>query len=160
MNKIKILTLSSLLSISVLFSGCYGSFRLLTSVHEWNGSVSDNQFVQELVFLGLVILPVYSLSSLIDVLILNTVEFWTGSNPLSMKEGEEEIKIVKVDGEKYKVRATKNQFEINPENGSQITLNYEPTEASWYVSKNGQTHRLEQLKFANSKKMIRNQLLN
>jgi hypothetical protein len=37
------------------------------------------------VFLGMVILPVYELATLADVLVLNSIEFWTGNNPVTAK---------------------------------------------------------------------------
>lgn len=44
---------------SVAFTGCYGSFSLTSKLHNWNGQVSNAKFVNELVFLGLCILPAY-----------------------------------------------------------------------------------------------------
>ena len=35
---------------SVALSGCFGSFALTSKLHNWNGSVSDSKFVNELVF--------------------------------------------------------------------------------------------------------------
>jgi hypothetical protein len=157
MKKAKTIVLSTTLSLSVLFTGCFGSFSLLHKVHDWNGSVSENKFVQELVFLGFIILPVYSLSSLIDAVILNTVEFWTGDNPLSMKEGEEQIRTLKVEGESYTIRTTKNKYEVTPEKGDAFVLQYQPLEASWYIHKNGQSHRLEATHFKNKRGMLKSQ---
>jgi hypothetical protein len=62
-------------------SGCFGSFSLTGMLYDWNGRVSDDKWVRWLVFLGLVILPVYKLLILADMLVLNTIEFWTGDNP-------------------------------------------------------------------------------
>jgi hypothetical protein len=63
-------------------SGCFGSFGATTSLWKFNKGVSDNKWLQWLVFLGLVILPVYELFTLGDVLVFNTVEFFTGKNPI------------------------------------------------------------------------------
>ena len=46
---------------SVAFTGCYGSFSLTSKLHNWNGQVSNAKFVNELVFLGLCILPAYEI---------------------------------------------------------------------------------------------------
>ncbi len=67
----------------VTTTGCFGSFQLTRKLYSFNKSVSSDKFVQELVFLGLNIVPVYSLASLGDVIFANTVEFWTGSNPVA-----------------------------------------------------------------------------
>lgn len=62
-------------------SGCFGSFGAVRALWEWNEDLG-NKWVNWLVFLGLSIIPVYELFVLGDVLILNSVEFWTGSNPV------------------------------------------------------------------------------
>lgn len=66
---------------SVVLSGCFGSFSATRKLWGWNDDVGD-KWVNWLVFLGLSILPVYQLFVLADVLVLNSVEFWTGSNPV------------------------------------------------------------------------------
>ncbi len=73
---------SVFLSTTVATSaGCYGSFQLTQGLHEWNGQVTDNRFINWLLFLGLVIVPVYEISLLVDGLFFNSIEFWTGDNP-------------------------------------------------------------------------------
>lgn len=64
--------------------GCYGSFNLTKKVYGWNGSLS-NVVVRELVFLGMLIIPVYEVSLFIDAVILNLIEFITGSPPVSAR---------------------------------------------------------------------------
>ena len=44
--------------------------------------VTGNKIVNNLVFWGLAIVPVYSLAMAGDLLILNTIEFWTGNKLL------------------------------------------------------------------------------
>ena len=62
-------------------TGCWGSFAITNKLYRFNDGVSDSKWIKWLLFLGLVILPVYSLFILGDALIFNTIEFWTGSNP-------------------------------------------------------------------------------
>ena len=69
-----------MLSGSVLFSSCIGSFGLWNSLKDWNQGVS-NKFVNELIFLAFHIVPVYEIAYLADALVLNSIEFWSGSNP-------------------------------------------------------------------------------
>jgi hypothetical protein len=68
----------------VFSSGCFGSFNLTRKLWSWNKGVSSEKFVRELVFLGLNIVPVYSVAGFIDVVIINSVEFWSGKNPVNM----------------------------------------------------------------------------
>jgi Domain of unknown function (DUF3332) len=65
-------------------SGCFGSFNLTRKVYAFNKTVSKDKFVQELVFLGLNVVPIYGIASFVDAVVANTVEFWTGKNPIEM----------------------------------------------------------------------------
>src|SRR5580692_4347566 len=65
-------------------SACFGSFNLTRKLWGWNKGVSSEKFVRELVFLGLNVVPVYSIAGFIDVVVTNSIEFWTGTNPVSM----------------------------------------------------------------------------
>jgi hypothetical protein len=65
----------------LLIGGCYGPFNLTRRVYQWNGEVGD-KWEKELVFLLLTWVPVYSLSVMADAIIFNSMEFWTGNNPV------------------------------------------------------------------------------
>ena len=66
-------------------SGCYGSFTLTKKLHKWNGSLG-NQWANEAVFLLIgAILPVYGITCFVDAVVLNSVEFWSGKNPMAQK---------------------------------------------------------------------------
>ncbi|MGZ3459166.1 MAG: DUF3332 domain-containing protein [Archangium sp.] len=72
--------------LSLHLSGCFGSFALVKKIYGINEEVSANKFVRWLVFLGLTIVPVYEVSAFFDALLFNSLEFWTGSNPLANAE--------------------------------------------------------------------------
>lgn len=72
------------LAVVIGVSGCYGGFNLTRKLHSWNGSVGG-KWVNEGVFLGLNILPVYGFAMLGDAIVFNSVEFWTGKNPILAK---------------------------------------------------------------------------
>ena len=78
-----------LLSATILLTSCIGSFGLTNKVLDWNKSVGD-KFVNELVFIALHIVPVYEISIFIDVVVLNSIEFWTGDN-LVAEPGETKV---------------------------------------------------------------------
>jgi len=67
----------------LLATGCYGPFNLTRKLHHWNGTVTDNRWANEGIFLGAVILPVYAISAIADAIVFNSVEFWTGKNWVS-----------------------------------------------------------------------------
>ena len=52
--------------------------------------------MDEVAFLGCVILPVYGLAMLGDAIIFNSVEFWTGDNPMETVQMEGDGKTVEM----------------------------------------------------------------
>lgn len=97
-------------SLLVTQTGCFGEFALVRKVYNWNEGLSSNKFVRTLVFYALNIIPVYGVASLVDVVVLNLIEFWSGSNPLAMNEGDHEMQLVTMKGDQYKIEATKDTF--------------------------------------------------
>jgi hypothetical protein len=137
MKKLKVYFLAFWMMIISLFqSGCFASFPLTSNIWEWNDSV-DGKFVNLLIFYAFVIIPVYELALLADIIVFNSIEFWTGKDPLAMKKGEEDNKIVMTEDKTYRITARKNQFEIEqlkgPEQGEKMWLNFYPQENAWYV---------------------------
>ncbi len=131
---VKTVVITLIAITTVVMSGCYGSFKLTSELHRWNGSVSNSKFVKELVFLGLIIIPAYELACLGDAIIFNTIEFWGGQNPIAMKVGEvEEVDVLR-DGQLYKLIKSRNSLVVvNHDNTSRIEFKYFPKEKSWYM---------------------------
>ena len=69
---------AALAGLALSSTSCLGPNRAFNGVHEWNQTVSDEDVVNELVFLGCTILPVYGLAYLVDIVALNTIEYWSG----------------------------------------------------------------------------------
>lgn len=74
--------LAAALALTVFQSGCFGSFKLTQAVWKFNRDVSGDKWVQWLVFLVLSIVPVYVVATVVDAFVVNSIEFWTGSNPV------------------------------------------------------------------------------
>lgn len=72
------------LVLVVGLTGCYGPFRLTKKLYDWNGTVGT-KWVNEGVFLGMVIIPAYFFATLGDAIIFNSIEFWGGKNPVTAK---------------------------------------------------------------------------
>jgi len=89
-NRILQKAISALLVTTLLVgvTGCYGSFAVTQKVHQVNDEVSDNKWVDEVVFLVFAALPVYGIATVIDALIVNSIEFWTGENPMDGGDGD------------------------------------------------------------------------
>lgn len=127
--------IASALSLTLLNSSCLGSFNAVSNLKAWNDQATDNEFVNNAIFWGLNIIPVYGLFLLGDVLIFNVLEFWTGSNPVAMAEGEIETQVATIKGQKVKLTAQKNQFKIEvlegKKAGKTIELVYTPENKTW-----------------------------
>ena len=66
---------------------CYGSFELFHKIHKWNGTLGD-KWVNTLVHVALWILPMYEFILLGDFLLFNSIEFWSGNNPLKVSAAD------------------------------------------------------------------------
>jgi hypothetical protein len=121
--------------------GCYGDFRLTRKLYQWNGTVGD-KWVNSIVMVAMVIIPVYGLAGLADFLALNAVQFWTGKNPVTMKEGEKEIQVVQWEGKAYQLTATPNRMEVRPLSDgapqASVSLAYNPATRTWSADAGGQ----------------------
>ena len=105
------LLVAATLASSVLFSSCIGSFGLSNKLLDWNRNI-DSKFVNELVFVAFWIVPVYEISALADILVLNSIEFWSGSNPMASIG---EVKKVKGENGNYLVETLENGYSITKE---------------------------------------------
>ena len=74
--------LASVLAIGLFSTSCLGSNKLFNNLHDWNMEMSENRWVNELVFIGFTIIPVYSIAYLADIIVFNSIEWWKGENPL------------------------------------------------------------------------------
>lgn len=132
---------------TLLFSSCIGSFNLSKKVLAWNQTI-DNKFVNEVVFVALWIVPVYEVCMLADILVINSIEFWSGENPV-------EAGIVKkVQGENgvYTVETLDNGYNIKNEEGQEMELVYDKTTNTWSAVANGESTKV--LKFEDEKNAI------
>lgn len=122
---------------AVTTPSCIGSFGLSNRLLGWNQNVG-NKFVNELVFFAFWILPVYEVSLLADVIVLNSIEFWSGSNPMASGE-----KVLETKDGRYLVKADKDGYDImGLDDNTKIRLDYDADENSWNVTANGETHML------------------
>ena len=116
-----------LISTSILCSSCIGSFKLWNGLKEWNQGIG-NKFVNVLVFIALNIVPVYGVAYFADVVVLNTIEFWSGSNPVASNE----VKEVKGENGNYLVASNENGYTItNKEDNQSLDLVYNKENKSW-----------------------------
>lgn len=137
----KTIALAMIMSGSIMFSSCVGSFTLFNKLVSWNQNVSD-KFVNEVVFLALNIVPVYEVCYLADALVINSIEFWSGSNPLA-KVGE--VKKVKGKNGDYTVETLKNGYSITKD-GKSMELLFNEESQVWSVVSDGVSSELMKMK--------------
>ena len=124
-------------SVSLMMQSCIGSFALFNKVKAWNDQVGD-KFVNEVVFVAMWILPVYELSFVADLLILNSIEFWSGTNPAMAQT-------TFIDGKdaRYKVVRDDSGYAITNLKTKQVTrFNFNAQDNSWSLENNGQETKL------------------
>jgi len=136
-----------MLGISTITSGCMGSWALTKKLYDANDKLTGNKFVNNLFFWLFTGIGIYGITIFVDYIILNLVEFWTGSNPMAMKEGEIEQQIVKgKDGNSYRLTATKNKLEMVQLSGEKAgmtqTLLFSPETQSCSILMNGEVRKL------------------
>lgn len=132
--KRKSLALVCVLCSSILLSSCIGSFALFNKMKNWNQGIG-NKFVNELVFVALNIVPVYGVVYLADILVINSIEFWSGDNPVASTG---EVKKVKGENADYLVETLENGYSITTENGENaMELLYNKEANMWSVVSDG-----------------------
>lgn len=73
-------------ALGMASAGCFGSFTLTRKLYRWNDQVSQDKWIKEIIFIVLALVPVYELSGLGDAIVFNSIEFWTGNNPIEPKK--------------------------------------------------------------------------
>ena len=130
MTRIK--QIAGLLLCGAFLSSCIGSFNLTNQVLDWNRGVG-NKFVNELVFLGLNIIPVYPITVLADAVVLNSIEFWGGDSGLAMNKESE--KIIENKGRMVRVTTTENGYHLEQVGAEHIAMDlvYSSDQKTWSV---------------------------
>ena len=129
MRKIKIAVSALLIAgTSLVFTSCIGSFGLTNKLMSWNRHIGP-KFVNELVFLSFWILPVYEVTALADLLVINSIEFWSGSNPLTAS-----TKVVDTEHGRYLIACDGKGYTITHEtSGEQVRLDFDMPSQTWSV---------------------------
>lgn len=112
------------LASTIFLSSCYGSFKLTKKYYDFNGSMG-NKFLNELVFIASAIVPVYEVCVFVDAVVLNTIEFWSGSNPLADSK-----QVINTENGDYLVEANQDGYTITKGNE---TVQFINEDGVWYV---------------------------
>jgi hypothetical protein len=92
----------------VTTAGCFGTgrFRATVAVYDFNKGVSDNGVIRSLLMIGMIVIPVYEIAGLVDILVLNTLDFFNGGKVAAnetLPDGSK-VMMAKVDADTVHVR--------------------------------------------------------
>jgi len=144
-KRFMIIASATAISSSILLSSCIGSFNLSNKFLAWNKTI-DSKFVNEILFV--VFQPAYVITMLADVLVLNSIEFWSGKNPVEVGI----IKTVEGENDVYTVETLENGYNIKNEAGEEMELIYNEEENSWSMVQNEESTKL--IKFTGENEAI------
>lgn len=118
-------------------TSCMGKFALTRNLYAWNEQVS-NKFVNEVLFVAFWILPVYEVCGLADLLVLNSIEFWSGDNPLSAS-----TKTIDTKHGRYLVECDGKGYDITLEStGEKFRLDFAQESKTWSLQLDDKEYKL------------------
>lgn len=120
-----------LLASTLPLNSCIGSFALTQKVLKWNNQVGE-KFVNALVFFAFWVLPVYEVSIVADALVINSIEFWSGNNPI-----EASVRTVETEQGKYIIDCDGKGYTVSCPNGDKMRLDFDVDTQTWAINDNG-----------------------
>lgn len=127
-----------MLAMSMLLTSCIGSFPLFNKTRSWNENVG-RKGVNELVFVAFWVVPVYPVTLLSDLVVLNSIEFWSGTNPLAKG-----TKKINTESGTYLVKCDGTGYDIVGADGQSLRLDFYADENTWTITDpaTNETHML------------------
>ena len=118
MKKVSFKVAAVLVAGTLVCSSCIGSFGLFNKYEKWQCNMTSNKYVNGIV--GLILQPIVGgICLTVDALVLNTIEFWTGDNPVAANTTQ---KVMGHDGLYYAVTTTKQGYEVKFKDFSRIGI--------------------------------------
>ncbi len=136
MKKMSLKVAACLLAGSFLFSSCFiGQYSLWNKYINWQNDMTGSKFVNAIV--GFILVPIVGgICQLVDVLVLNTIEFWSGNNPVQANIGKTQ-QVIGEDGRSYAVTTLKDGYEVKAPTGETTYLRHNAENDSWSMEQNG-----------------------
>lgn len=128
MKKKLIIPVAAILLFSLSFQSCIGSFSLTNKVLTWNRHV-NNKFVNELVFFVFWVLPVYEVTAIADLLVINSIEFWSGNKPL-----ESANRTIETEHGNYQILADAAGYTLLAPDGRNMRFDFDTPSQTWSFS--------------------------
>ena len=134
MKKFNFSAIALVLAGSLMLSSCIGSFSWFNKYEKWQCNMSKSKILNGIV--GLVLQPICApVCAVVDALVLNTIEFWSGNNPMASNTQ----KVKGQDGTMYAVKTTRNGYKITSSTGEVTVLKHDAKTDTWSITQNGQT---------------------
>ena len=142
MKKISLKVAVCLLAGSFLFSSCFvGKYGLWNKYINWQNHMSSSKFLNAIV--GFILGPIVgSICQLVDILVLNTIEFWSGNNPVQAKNIGKTQQVMGQDGRYYAVTTLKDGYEVKSPTGELTYFRHNAENDSWSMEQNGVTKEI------------------
>ena len=127
-----------LMAATLLCSSCIGSFALFNKYEKWQCSMTGNKYINAIV--GFILQPIVGgICLLVDSLVLNTIEFWSGDNPVA--DAGTRI-VVGQDGRYYAGKTLKDGYEVKSPTGEVTRFTHDVATDSWSMTQNGITKEI------------------
>jgi hypothetical protein len=106
---------------------------LFNKLLSWNKTVGD-KFINELVFIAFCIVPIYEIAWVADIVVLNTIEFWSGENPVVAGT----VKKVETKDAKYTITTTKDGYQVEKDGTDDVAcFHFNKESKVWSVEAEG-----------------------
>ena len=140
MKKISLKVATCLVAGGFLFNSCIGSYSLFNKFAQWELHMTSSKYLNAIIgfVIDIVCVPI---TLLVDSLVLNTIEFWSGDNPIASNVGKTQ-QVIGEDGKIYAVKTLKEGYEITDPEGGVTLFTHNKKDNSWSMTKNGVTQEL------------------
>ena len=71
------------LTLGLTGSSCLGPNNAYNSILNWNAELSEVDALNEIVFIAMIIIPVYPIAQFVDIIVFNTIDYWAGGHVIS-----------------------------------------------------------------------------
>ena len=137
MKKTTLTVASLVLAGSMLCSSCIGSFSLFNKYEKWQCNMTKSKIVNGIV--GFILQPIVgSICLFVDAIVLNTIEFWSGNNPVAFNPQT----VKGSDGRLYTIRANKTGYEVTDANGLVAAFVHDAENDAWFIEQDGKKAEL------------------
>ena len=141
----------SLLILSVFLTGnCFGKFSLVRKIYDINADITFGQqgkmggVIKSIFMIIFLILPVYTISSFVDIILFNVIEFWTDKNPLALNEKTNE-ELVSNNGTSITKKINGNRMDLVVKNNEKIEtiILFKDKPGKFYTEKKNQIEEIK-----------------